>query len=121
MARKPAKIDVVDLPQADYLRLKLVKLEAFLESPDALRNGASYVAGTRLAATLRGELEALRNPAALAASDPTAGMTDAEVIAAMGEALRALPLPVLDEVLDNIGAERAPRASPNLRVVDGGP
>lgn len=108
-----------DQPHENYLVAKLDDLDKFLKSNDAKRNGAAFVAGTRLAATLRGELEAIRNPVGQPAADPTAGLTDAEVRLALVEGLRALPLAELDEVLDLLGAERLARVAPMLRVVDG--
>lgn len=119
MARKRTPKQVASLPRADHLQEKILNLEEFLGTSDAKRNGAAYVAGTRLSASLKAELDALLNPISVQ-SDPTKGMTDAEITNALATALRALPLALLDDVLDAVGAERVPNAQPALTVVTGG-
>jgi hypothetical protein len=119
MARKPTVKQLVDASPIVFLEQELIDLRTWLGTSESKRNAAAYVAGIRAAAELHGQLDALRNPTAAVGPDPTKDMTDEEVVAATAEGLRGLPLAMLDDILELVGAERVVR-TPDLRVVEGG-
>lgn len=118
MARKKTPRQIAALPRDEHLKAKLADLEEFLASPDAKRNGAAYVAGTRLAATLRAELDELTRPPPVAPEgvDPAAGLTDDELVAGIVEAIDALPDVALDAVESALTRRRT--GKPKLAVVE---
>lgn len=118
MARKPTTATIIAKSHPDYMVAKLEDLEKFLATGDARRNAAAFVAGTRLAANLHAEIEALKT-APTETANTLAGLSDDEIVSKLAEALQALPLIQLDDVLERIGAERSARAQPPpLRVVE---
>lgn len=108
MAVRKAK-SLADLSHPAVLRKKIDESEAFLQTSDARRNAAAFVAGQRFVVELHEKLEAAALAAQKPADDPTANMTDAQIIGELIRQLLALPVSMLDDVLDGVGADRHPR------------
>lgn len=106
----------VQMSRRTYLERNLAETHLDIE---AARDAESWQAVATLrmrARDIRTELDEL----AAASKEPasaTDGKTRAELMAMLVEALRSLPMTLLDDVLDEIGAERSVRG-PVLRVVD---
>ena len=117
---RPKKLtpeQLIQLEQIPYLEQKIIALETNLATKSAQSSHQAYVAGIRLVVTLRGELQKLRDIAARPAEkDEDADLTDDELVERYVEGLRELPLPLVDRLLEAIGAARLPV---DLRVVPG--
>lgn len=103
------------LPQDEYLETKIHELEEFLTSDNGKRNGAAYVAATRLAANLRAELEAIRNPKGAEPENPAADLSDHDLITGICESIAGWPDEALDRLESALLLRRTGR--PQLKVV----
>lgn len=116
MARKKSTKSTLLLPQDEYLETKILELEDFLASDNGKRNGAAYVAATRLAANLRGELEAIRNPKGAEPENPAADLSDHDLVTGICEAVAGWPDEALDRLESALLLRRTGR--PQLKVVE---
>lgn len=115
MARKPTPASVAKLPHEQYIEAKIIALETFLQSDGAKRNGAALVAATRLATTLRAELEEIRNPKKGDPANPVAELSDGDLLDGMTEAVMGLDDAALDRLEAAIASRRT--GKPALRVI----
>lgn len=115
--RKLTPEQVVALSEVEYIERKLIDLETQLVQAGAAGSHQAFVNGTRIAVTMRRELDALRRAAALPVADEDAELTDDELVVRYRDGLAELPLPLLDQLLASVGAARLP---PELRVLPGG-
>jgi hypothetical protein len=107
-----------DLPPEEQLIAKIEEVRAERRRLVKLPNTATAVGGThKLESELLKELRQIREPKAVAPTNPVADLTDDELLGAWVAAAATVPDEAIERMLGAIELRRT--GKPSLRVVDG--
>jgi hypothetical protein len=116
MAKLPRKVPPHDLPPEEQLVAKIEEVRAERRRLVKLPNTATAVgASHKLEADLLKDLRELRAPKSTEQASPVAGMTDAQLLDGLCQAIGDLPDVALERIESAVSVRRTGR--PSLRVV----